>query len=109
MQINVRVELVSPGLDEIKSLVTGLSNMLVIFKEQIMATQDQLAADLGAVTTQIQKIGTETSATLQKVADLEAALAAGNVTTPAVDAAMAALKAQAQLTDDLIPDAPPVV
>lgn len=72
-----------------------------------MATQEQLAADLNTVTAQVAKIGTETSATLQKVIDLEAVIAAGGGTTPEVDAAVAALKAQAQLTDDLVPDAAP--
>lgn len=73
---------------------------------KIMSSQDQLANDLNAVTAQVAKIGAETSVTLQKVIDLEAALAAAGGTTPAVDAALAALKAQAQATDDLIPDAP---
>lgn len=73
----------------------------------IMATQTELAAELRNVTTQIAKIGVETGKTLQKVIDLEAALAAGGTTTPEVDAALADLKAQAQLTDDLVPDTTP--
>lgn len=73
-----------------------------------MATNAELQADLEAVTAQVAKIGTETSATLQKVTDLEAALAASGGTTPEVDAAMAALKAQVKLVDDLVPDTGPV-
>jgi hypothetical protein len=71
-----------------------------------MKTQTQLAEDLGAVTQQVQKIGTEVSATLQKVNDLEAVIAAGGEVTAEVQTALDALKAQAQATDDLIPDAP---
>jgi hypothetical protein len=70
----------------------------------IMATQAELANDLRNVTTQITKIGVETAKTLQKVIDLEELLANGGNTTPEVDEALAALKAQAQLTDDLVPD-----
>jgi ABC-type transporter Mla subunit MlaD len=69
-------------------------------------TMDELAAELAAVTAAVAKIGTETSATLQKVADLEAALAAGGMTSPEVDAALDALKAQVNLVDSLIPDSP---
>jgi chromosome segregation ATPase len=74
--------------------------------DKIMESQHQLAQDLTALTTQVQKIGTETTATLQKVTDLQNALNNAGGTTPEVDAAMAALKAQVQLVDDLIPDAP---
>ncbi len=70
----------------------------------IMATQAELAADLQAVTDQVAKIGAETTATLQKVTDLEAALAAGGGTTPEVDAALAALKAQVKVVDDMVAD-----
>lgn len=75
--------------------------------ESIMGSQAQLATDLAGVSAQVAKIGTETSVTLQKVIDLEAALANAGNTTPEVDAAMAALKAQVQLVDDLVPDAAP--
>lgn len=74
--------------------------------ESIMATQAQLVQDLNALTAQIAKIGVETGKTLQQVIDLQALIAAGGNTTPEVDAALAALKTQAQATDDLIPDAP---
>lgn len=71
----------------------------------IMATMEQLTADLEAVTEQVAKIGTETAITLQKVIELEDALAAAGGTTPEVDAAMIALKAQVQIVDELVPDA----
>lgn len=72
-----------------------------------MATQAELAADLRTVTAQIRKIGTETSATLQKVIDLEAIIAAGAPVSEEVLTALAELKAQAQAADDLTPDAAP--
>lgn len=103
-------------LHRIEFLLSGLSaqwNVILLRLEAIerkvdrlTMTQDELATKLGEVTAQVAKIGTEVSATLQKVTELEAALAAAGNTTPAVDAALAALKAQAQKTDDLIPDAP---
>lgn len=81
------------------------THLILTKLEKMMATQAELAASLAAVSAQVSKIGTESSATLQKVADLEAALAAAGNTTPEVDAALAALKAQVQVVDDLVPDA----
>lgn len=74
--------------------------------DQLMATQAELAAELFGIRTSVTKIGTETAATLAKVAELEAALAAAGGTTPEVDAALAALKAQVQVVDDLVLDSP---
>lgn len=71
-----------------------------------MATQAELAQELRTVTAQVAKIGTETARTLQKVIDLEALLAAGGTVSEEVLTALAELKAQAQATDDLTPDAP---
>lgn len=67
-------------------------------------TQTELAAEIRAVTDQIKKIGVETGKTLQKVLDLEALINAGGAVTQEVKDAMAALKTQAQATDDLVPD-----
>lgn len=77
-----------------------------LLRKSIMTTQAQLAADLQAVSAQITKIGTETTALLTKITDLEAAIAAGGVTTAEVDTAMQALKDQAKIVDDMVPDAP---
>lgn len=74
--------------------------------ERIMTTQTELAQQLAGITTQLDKIATESSATLQKVADLEAALANSGNVTPELQAAFDALKAQVQIVDDLVPDAP---
>ena len=75
--------------------------------EQIMTTQNEIATTLDGVTAQIAKIGTETTSLLNRVDDLVAALAAAGNATPEVEAAVAALQAQAQVVDDLVPDAAP--
>ena len=74
--------------------------------EYIMATQAELATALTTVTDEITKIGTETQSLHAKIDDLTAALAAAGATTPEVDAALAALQAQAKAVDDLVPDVP---
>lgn len=93
----------------IRLLFKNRALLKAIYREVllIMATQTELAADLTAVKDQVAKIGVESSVTLQKVTDLEAVIAAGGGTSPEVDAALAALKTQVQLVDDLIPDAAP--
>jgi len=70
-------------------------------------TQAELAAELRGVKALVQKIGTETSATLQKVLDLEAVIASGSPVSEEVLTALAELKTQAVATDDLVPDAAP--
>lgn len=82
------------------------SQFLIINKLNTMAENtDKALADLGAIKTQLTKIGTETTTLLQKVADLEAA--AANADTPqSVLDAIADVKAQAQIVDDEVPDAP---
>ena len=82
--------------------------LLFNLKELIMTTLE----DLQAISAQVGKIGTESSATLAKVAALEAALAAaaanGTVIPQAIVDAVAALKVQVQIVDDLVPDPTPV-
>lgn len=84
-------------------------NELNLKLEKIMGTQDEMAIEMAAVTAQIAKIGEESKTTLQKVADLEAALATQGGVTPALQAAFDALKSQVVIVDALIPDAPPPV
>ena len=74
--------------------------------DAIMSTLAEATAELVALTAKVTKIGDETATLLQKIADLEATLGAGVVTTPEFDAALAALKAQADVVDGLVPDAP---
>lgn len=71
-----------------------------------MSTQAELAAQLKAVTAQIQKIGTETTKTLEKVSQLEDALNNQGNVTPELQTAFDELKAQVTTVDDLIADVP---
>jgi uncharacterized protein YoxC len=73
--------------------------------QDIMATQNELAATLNALTGQVTKIGGETRTLLNKIGELTDALAAAGQTTPEVDAALAALVAQVGVVDALVPDA----
>lgn len=77
-------------------------------KELIMATQEELAADIANVTAQVTKIGTETSTLLQKVTDLQTIIDSQGGVSPQLQAAVDALKAQVQVVDNLVPDAPVV-
>ena len=88
--------------------------MLIVFNEaklfrlleKIMTTQAELAATLATVSTQVAKIGTETQGLIDKVAALEAALASAGEVSAEVQAAVDALKAQVQVVDELVADAP---
>jgi hypothetical protein len=73
-------------------------NTLIIEAQEIdiMMTQAELAAALTAVSDQLAKATNE----------IVAALAAAGGTTPAVDAAVARLRAAAQALDDMNPDTP---
>jgi hypothetical protein len=77
---------------------------LTLLENRIMATLQQHAADLQTMKTQLTKAKAEI---VQKVADLEAAIANAGNTTVEIDEAMAALKGDVQALDDLNPDAVP--
>lgn len=74
--------------------------------ETIMATQQDVINDLNAVKDQLTKIGTETTSLLTKITDLEKIINDGPV-KPELLAALDAVKAQAKVVDDMVPDAPP--
>lgn len=74
--------------------------------DKIMSTQTELAAQVQAIGTQVAKIGEESKITLQKVTDLEFALANQDNVSPELQAAVDALKQQVQVVDDLVADAP---
>ena len=75
--------------------------------DKIMSTQTELAAQVQAISAQVSKIGEESKVTLQKVIDLETALANQDNVSPELQAAVDALKKQVQVVDDLVADAPP--
>lgn len=70
-------------------------------QNKIMATQSELAAQLTALTAQVDKVKTEV---VEKIAALEEAIANAGGTTPEVDAALEALKSAVQTVDDINPD-----
>jgi hypothetical protein len=70
--------------------------------EIIMASNAQLQQDLTDLGTQVDKVAAEIT---KRIADLEAAIAAGGASSPEVDAALAALKTKVQSLDDVTPDA----
>lgn len=69
-----------------------------------MSKEQQALDDLSAIQEKLQKIGNESAATLQKVKDLEAAAADSGASQAVLDK-IAEVKAQAQIVDDLTPDA----
>lgn len=78
-----------------------------------MATQAQLSADLRAVLEQQKKTAAEIAAvqgsvnTLkEKIVELETVIANGGDASQELTDAVQAVKDQAQITDDLIPDVP---
>lgn len=75
-----------------------------------MSTQAELAKTLQDVLAQQKKslaeIQNQSTTLQQKIADLEAVIAAGGAVTPELEQAVADVKAQAQLVDDAIPDTP---
>jgi septal ring factor EnvC (AmiA/AmiB activator) len=79
-----------------------------IYKQnkKIIMTQAELAEQMNEQTAKITKIGTESTKTLEKVAELEEALNNQDNVSPELQAAFDNLKAQVTVVDDLIPDAP---
>jgi len=104
MRLDVYVHVV----DECPKTLERILDSILTLRNRMMASQAELAADLQTVKSQVEKIGTETAATLRKVTDLEEALAAAGGTTPEVDEAVRALKEQVKVVDDLVADPPTV-
>ena len=95
--INAKLNLVLLRLDEMEREV-----------EDVMATQEEIVVTLTAANERLKKVGAETSALLVKIEELKAVVAVGPV-SPALQAAVDAVVAQAGVLDDLVPDAPPPV
>jgi hypothetical protein len=103
------------------SAILSLLNQMHEELHTIMANDAELVAQLNAVNTtltdvaaNVDKIGTETDLLLVKITELENALANAGNSSPEVDAALAAVTAQAgvvqskvQGVDAKVPDAPP--
>lgn len=100
-QENVVIHIHNEVSGDLKKIIYETHHLI----KKLMATQAEIAQQLADLGTQIGKIGTETTATLQKVAELEAALGNQTDVSPELQAAFDGLKAQVQVVDDLIPDA----
>ena len=81
-------------------------NQVIERLKSMAQTQTELAAQLKASTDQVAKIGGETRTLLTKVQELLDQLATQTGVTPELQAAADDLKAQLQIVDDLVPDAP---
>lgn len=93
-----------------------LHNILIYVKliheqnQLIIMKQTELAAEMTVLTEKVAKIGTESTKTLEKVAELEEALNNQDNVSPELKTAFDNLKAQVTVVDDLIPDVttPPI-
>ena len=86
---------------------TPLVEVLKLFNlklDKIMANEQQALDSLNAIQAQLQKIGNETAASLQKIIELEQAAQNAGVPQSIMDK-IAEVKLQAHLVDDLTPDA----
>lgn len=87
------------------SLTERLLFLILIKLERIMVTQAELAADLSSLQQQVSKIGGETQTLIAKVAALEEAINSGPAVTQEVQDALASLKDQVSVVDNLVADA----
>jgi seryl-tRNA synthetase len=94
-------------LDQILDKLAGIERK----EDKIIMNQQELAAGLKAIQTQVGKVATEQAnrfdALTAKVTELQAAIDAGTV-TPEVTDAMTGVQTALQTLDDVIPDAPVV-
>jgi len=103
---NVEVRIFPHQSDaELKAMLAQIAASIQHLKEILMATKDEVLSDLTAIAATVTKIGTETSASLAKIAELEALIAAGGVSQDIVDK-IAEIKAGLTAVDDLVTDAP---
>lgn len=70
-----------------------------------MASQQDIAAEMATMQAQLVKIGGETSTLITKIDELNAIIVSQPV-TPELQAAWDAVKTQANVVDNLVPDAP---
>lgn len=73
---------------------------------EILVNQQELAAKLNTLSTQVEKIGNETSASLTLIKQLKDELANGPI-PPAVQEAVDKLEAQLTKVDDMVPEPTP--
>jgi predicted nucleic acid-binding Zn-ribbon protein len=95
MRIDVHVH--TADFDELRKMFFSLNHKV----DRIMASNAELQQSLTDLGNQLDKAKGEI---VQKISDLEAAVAAGGGSTPEVDAALEALKGKVQALDDLHAD-----
>lgn len=84
-----------------------LAALIHVLKDIHMTQEDTLAA-IARADAKVTKIAADQTVLLGKVADLTAALAAaGNPSTPEIDAALTALNDHLTAVDDAVPDETP--
>lgn len=87
-----------PGVEQVLEAIHSL-------KELFIMKSSELAQGLTDVKTQLVKVGQETTTLQEKIATLEAAITDADVPQEVVDA-FNEVKAQVQVVDDAVPDAP---
>lgn len=73
-----------------------------------MANQKELAEKINLLTAQVNKIGAESTKSLELIAELKTALENQENVSPELQTAFDNLQAQIKIVDELVPDAPVV-
>ncbi len=112
MELTVRVIIENPQgappHHDTLEVLRAILKTVIETKGIIMATSADLITRINALGVEIAKVGAETDTLIQLIADLRTQIQNGPV-DPAVEAALAAVEAQAKVVDDKVPDVPPVV
>lgn len=98
--LTIRVEHHFPPCEAESAVLASLQQL----KELLMATKAEFTASLDQVTAHVAKVGDETRTLIARIGDLTAAVEAAGNSSPEMDAALEALKAQVAVVDDLVPD-----
>jgi cell division protein FtsB len=113
IDVNVHHYFHFPGGNEILAKLDKVADSINSLKDYTMSSQAEAAATLAAVLEQQKKTAAEIASVQASVDTLNATIATltdelANATTvsPELQAAVDAVKAQAQIVDDLIPDLP---
>jgi len=102
--INANIRIEEASSEELARIRQKL-DILLLQQEVIMATQQELVVQVQAIQAQVTKIGGETTTLLARIDELIAVIAAGPVSLE-LQAAVDALKAQAEVVDNLVADQP---
>lgn len=103
LNINVKITIQQDNntLEDLCELINIINQKIT----RIMSNTDQALSDLQVISSTLTKVSGETTTLLQKITDLENATTSD--TPQSVLDAIAAVRAQAEAIDSLVPDAPP--